>query len=136
MCLAELLPDEKLRAIEEMIDRFGIVGMVGDGINDAPALARASIGIAMGNTGTDTALETADVAIMNDDLRKVGEFVRLGRATRLILWENIALALGIKSFFLVLAALGVATLWMAVLADMGTSLLVIFNGRRLLRFKG
>ncbi|MBF0401590.1 MAG: heavy metal translocating P-type ATPase, partial [Magnetococcales bacterium] len=133
---AELLPDEKLRAIEEMTDRFGIVGMVGDGINDAPALARASIGIAMGTTGTDTALETADVAIMNDDLRKIGEFVRLGRATRRILWENITLAIGIKGFFLVLGAIGLASLWMAVLADMGASLLVIFNGRRLLRFKG
>ncbi|MBF0414594.1 MAG: heavy metal translocating P-type ATPase [Magnetococcales bacterium] len=132
---AELLPDEKLRAIEELTNRFGIVGMVGDGINDAPALARAPIGIAMGSTGTDTALETADVAIMNDDLRKVGEFVHLGRATRRILWENIALALGIKGFFLVLAAMGGATLWMAVLADMGTSLLVIFNGRRLLKFR-
>ncbi|MBF0161917.1 MAG: heavy metal translocating P-type ATPase [Magnetococcales bacterium] len=133
---AELLPDEKLRAIEEMTDRFGIVAMVGDGINDAPALARASIGIAMGTTGTDTALETADVAIMNDDLRKIGEFVRLGRATRRILWENITLAISIKGFFLVLGAVGLASLWMAVLADMGASLLVIFNGRRLLGFKG
>lgn len=133
---AELMPEEKLRAIEELTNRYGVVGMVGDGINDAPALARASIGIAMGTTGTDTALETADVAIMNDDLRKIGEFVRLGRATRRILWENIALAIGIKGFFLVLAALGLAALWMAVLADMGASLLVIFNGRRLLKFKG
>ncbi|MBF0178376.1 MAG: heavy metal translocating P-type ATPase [Magnetococcales bacterium] len=131
---AELLPEEKLRAIEALTERFGVVAMVGDGINDTPALARASIGIAMGSSGTDTALETADVAIMHDDLRKVGEFVRLGRATRRVLWENIALALGIKGFFLLLAGLGLATLWMAVLADMGTSLLVIFNGRRLLKF--
>ncbi|MBF0191533.1 MAG: cadmium-translocating P-type ATPase [Magnetococcales bacterium] len=131
---AELLPEEKLLAIEALTDRYGVVGMVGDGINDAPALARASIGMAMGGTGTDTALETADVAIMNDDLRKIAEFVRLGRATRRILWENILLAIGIKGFFLVLAGLGLATLWMAVLADMGASLLVIFNGRRLLRF--
>ncbi|MBF0272097.1 MAG: cadmium-translocating P-type ATPase [Magnetococcales bacterium] len=131
---AELLPEEKLSAIESLTDRYGVVGMVGDGINDAPALARAAIGMAMGSTGTDTALETADVAIMNDDLRKIAEFVRLGRATRRILWENILLAIGIKGFFLVLAGLGLATLWMAVLADMGASLLVIFNGRRLLRF--
>jgi Cd2+/Zn2+-exporting ATPase len=129
---AELLPEEKLQAIEQLIARHGVVGMAGDGINDAPALARASIGFAMGSTGTDTALETADVAIMNDDLRRIGEFVRLGRATRRILWQNIALAIGIKGVFLILAAVGMASLWMAVLADMGASLLVIFNGWRIL----
>ncbi|MBF0614269.1 MAG: heavy metal translocating P-type ATPase [Magnetococcales bacterium] len=130
---AELLPDEKWMAVDAM-RQAGVVAMVGDGINDAPALAGATIGIAMGASGTDTAMETADVAIMNDDLRKVADFVRLGRATRRLLWQNIVLALGIKGTFLILSGMGLATLWMAVLADMGTSLLVILNGRRLLRF--
>jgi Zn2+/Cd2+-exporting ATPase len=128
---ANLLPEEKLGAVVEM-QGLGAVGMVGDGINDAPALARADIGIAMGAAGTAAALETADVALMDDDLRKLPDFIRLSRRTWQILVQNIALALGVKALFLSLAALGMATLWMAVFADMGSSLLVIFNGLRML----
>ncbi|WP_374730511.1 heavy metal translocating P-type ATPase [Caballeronia arationis] len=127
------LPEDKLRVIERLSGGPAVVGMVGDGINDAPALARADIGFAMGAMGTDTAIETADVALMDDDLRKIPAFIRLSKATHSILVQNITLALGIKVVFLTLTLAGLGTMWMAVFADVGASLLVVGNGLRLLR---
>jgi Cd2+/Zn2+-exporting ATPase len=128
-----LLPEDKLAAINEELNRFHTVGMVGDGINDAPALAGASIAFAMGAAGSDAAIETADVALMDDDLRKIPQFVRLSRRTVAILRQNITIALGIKAIFFALALAGKASLWLAVFADMGTSLAVVCNGLRLLQ---
>lgn len=129
---ANLLPEDKLKVISEL-GQTQQTGMVGDGVNDSPSLAVASVGFSMGGAGTDTAKEAADVLIMNDDLRKVPETIRLSKRTHAILWQNIVLALGIKAVFFVLAVFGSATMWMAVFADMGASLLVVFNGLRLLK---
>jgi Zn2+/Cd2+-exporting ATPase len=129
---AELLPQDKVDEVARLAQTCPRMAMVGDGVNDAPALAASRLGIALGSQASDTALETADVVIMSPQLMRVVDFLRLGRRTRRILRQNISISLAIKALVLVLAAVGIATMWMAVAADVGASMLVIFNGMRLL----
>jgi Cd2+/Zn2+-exporting ATPase len=133
---AELLPADKVEIVGQMVEHYGNVAMIGDGINDAPALGRANLGIAMGVMGSDAAIETADIALMGDDLSKLPWLINHSKRTLRIIRQNIVFSLSLKVAFAVLAFLGMATLWQAIAADMGASLLVVANGLRLLKPKG
>jgi Cd2+/Zn2+-exporting ATPase len=133
---AEQLPADKVRIVDDLVRRYGTVAMLGDGVNDAPAMGRATIGVAMGAAGSDAAIEAADVALMSDDLAKLPWLIHHSRRTLGIIQQNVILALGVKAVFIVLAFMGRATLWMAIAADMGVSLVVIANALRLLRLSG
>lgn len=129
---AELLPADKVAKVEELVARFGTVAMAGDGVNDAPAMGRATVGVAMGAIGTDAAIETADIALMSDDLTKLAWLIRHSRRALRVIRQNIVFALCVKGAFVVLTFTGYASMWGAIAADTGASLLVVFNGLRLL----
>ncbi len=132
---ADLLPEDKVQAMRDLITNYGKVAMIGDGVNDAPAMAVSTVGIAMGTVGTDAALETADIALMADDLSKLPYAIKLSRRTLNIIKQNISFALIIKGMILLLVIPGWLTMWLAVVGDMGTTLLVTLNSMRLLRVR-
>ena len=132
---SELLPEDKVKALENLKKTWSHIAMIGDGVNDAPAMATASLGIAMGGIGTDVAIETSDVTLMSDDISKLPWLIAHARRTIQIIKMNIGFSIGLKAIFLVLNIFGLATLWMAITADMGASLLVVFNSLRLLKIK-
>jgi Cd2+/Zn2+-exporting ATPase len=131
---AELLPQDKLEIMEALL-KTGKVLYVGDGINDTPVLARADIGVAMGGLGSDAAIEVSDIVIMNDEISKLISALKIAKSTKLIVWQNIVFALGVKAFFLIFGAFGYTTMWEAVFADVGVSILAILNSFRLFRIK-
>jgi Zn2+/Cd2+-exporting ATPase len=134
---ADLMPEDKVKYIEALMaeSKNGKVAFAGDGINDAPVLARADVGIAMGALGSDAAVETADVVLMNDSPLKVAEAIDIAHKTRSIVWQNIIFALGVKLIFIVLGIAGIASMWEAVFGDMGVALIAVFNAMRILRSK-
>nr|MCR4797016.1 HAD-IC family P-type ATPase [Lachnospiraceae bacterium] len=129
-------PADKVDAVEKLLaEKSGKVGFVGDGINDAPVLMRADVGVAMGSLGSDAAIEAADIVIMDDDIRKIAKVVRIAKKTLGIVKQNIVFAIGVKVLVLLLGALGVATMWAAVFADVGVAVIAILNSMRALRYK-